>query len=131
MILIISTCEEKLSELEFVKPIEDIVEKDVEKDFTTKHYSQLTKSDAIKADKLIICGNALKDTQYLGGIEKFSFLKDFEKPVLGICAGMQIIAKIYGSEFVEKTEIGIEYINISDKDVLFDNERASCVLLNT
>jgi len=97
MILIINVCKEKLHYFEFVKPIEDILKKE-NVDFFTKHYLELKKKDLIKADKVIICGTSLKDNVFVENIEKFEWIRDFEKPLLGICAGMQIIGLVNGGE---------------------------------
>lgn len=99
MILIISTCREKLSELEFVKPIESIV-----KNCKIRHCRNLTPDDIKTADKIIITGTALKDFDYLK--QDFSWLKEIKKPVLGICAGMQIIAKVFGFPLEDFMMIG-------------------------
>ncbi|MBT3397382.1 C26 family cysteine hydrolase domain-containing family [archaeon] len=92
MILVINVCREKLHDLEFVKPIEDILKKEEIK-FFTRHYLKLQKGDLMNARKVIICGTSLKDEEYLESLGHFHFLRDenFRKPVLGICAGMQII----------------------------------------
>ncbi len=95
MILLISTCKEKLHELEFVKPIEKIL-KENNKKFFTKHYSKLNwKGDLAKVNKIIICGTSLKDNEFLRHIQLFTWLTQTQKLVLGICAGMQIISLVY------------------------------------
>ncbi len=133
MILIINTCKEKLHYLEFVRPIEEIVKK--ESKFFTKHYFEVNLKDLEKAEKVIICGTALKDFEYDREMMAFSWLRGFEKPILGICAGMQIIVKTFdgnlsvleNSEFLgrqksrgffsEKKEIGLIKVKF-DKDFL-------------
>ena len=92
MILIINVCKERLHYFEFVKPIEDILKGD----FFTKSYLEISEEDLEMADKVIICGTSLKDFDYFNNLEKFSWLKDFEKPILGICAGCQIINSVFG-----------------------------------
>ena len=90
MILLINICKEKLHFNEFVKPVGDILIREGKKGFI-RHYSCLARKDLEKADKVIICGTSLKDDEFLGHIDKFKWLLDFKKPVLGICGGMQII----------------------------------------
>ena len=107
MILVINLCKEKLHYLEFVKPIEDILEKD----FFTKHYLELSENDFDKADKIIICGTSLKDNSFLEDINKFNWIKHFDKPLLGICAGFQLIGLIHEGELKKKLEIGFFFEN--------------------
>ncbi|MFH0752457.1 MAG: gamma-glutamyl-gamma-aminobutyrate hydrolase family protein [archaeon] len=119
MILIINTCAEKLHYLEFVKPIEDIVKKD----FTTKHYNDLTEDDLNNADKIIVCGTSLKDNKFLKG--NFDWIKNIDKPILGICAGMQIIGTVLGGKLKQGTEIGFydeefkEFLGIKGKEQVY------------
>jgi GMP synthase-like glutamine amidotransferase len=105
MILIISTCEEKIHELEFVKPIEKIL-KDKNILFFTKHYKELKEDDLNKASKIIIAGTSLKDNKFIKDISYFQWIKSIDKPLLGICAGMQIILLIYNGKLKNKKEIG-------------------------
>ena len=105
MILIINICKEKLHYYEFVKPVEDILQENGAKYFL-KHYSEITEEDLKKADKIIICGTSPYDNEFIGSSEKFDWLRDVDKPVLGICGGMEIIGLIFGGKLKKKTEIG-------------------------
>lgn len=112
MILVISTCAKKLHELEFVKPIEDILIKDKIK-FKTIHYSKLTINLINKSSKIIICGTSLADNQFIKNIRYFEFIKNYNKPILGICAGMHILGLVYGEKLKKEKQIGsieIEFI---------------------
>ncbi|MCK4997366.1 gamma-glutamyl-gamma-aminobutyrate hydrolase family protein [Candidatus Pacearchaeota archaeon] len=113
MILIINLCKEKLHYLEFVKPIEDILEGD----FFTKYYLELTEEDFDGCDKVIICGTSLKDNSFLEDVEKFNWIKNFEKPLLGICAGFQLIGLVFGGGLKKNLEIGYFHENF-DKEFL-------------
>ncbi len=102
MILIIKTNSNELHDLEFVKPIENILKKD----FKTVHYSKLSKKDLEMAEKIIITGTSLQDNKFLKNIKQFEWIKNFKNPILGICAGHQIISLIHGAKIKTKTEIG-------------------------
>lgn len=104
-ILIINVCREKLHYLEFVKPVEDIVKK-AEWGVVTKRYMDITREDIAKCSKMIICGTSLMDHEFTKHLERFSWLKSIEKPVLGICAGSQIVGLTFGGKLLHGTEIG-------------------------
>ncbi len=116
MILIISTCSEPIHELEFVKPLENTIKKN-KKEFKTKHYSKIKPSDINKASKIIISGTSLQDDKFIKELSKFKWIKNLDKPLLGICAGHQIISLTYGAKLKSKTEIGY-YFEFFDKSFL-------------
>ena len=107
MILIIDTCKERLSYFEFVRPIEDIVKKG----YITKYYLDIKEQDLEKADKIIITGTSLKDNGLLDNIDSFCWLKRFKKPVLGICAGIEIIGLIFCCTLRRGVEVGLKKVN--------------------
>lgn len=116
MILLIDICKEKLGFYEFVKPVGDVLIKNNVRGFI-RHYSCLTKKDLDKASSVIICGTSLFDGDFIDNIDKFNWLKDFKKPVLGICGGMQIIGLVFGGKLKKKTEIGY-FTEVFDKEFL-------------
>jgi GMP synthase (glutamine-hydrolysing) len=122
MIIIIKTNKESLHDLEFVKPIEKILKNNNIK-FITKHYRELTKNDLLKADKVIICGTSLKDNEFIKDIKYFNWIKYFKKPILGICAGMQIIGLVFNGKLKKKTEIGATEITFRRKFLGFGGKK--------
>lgn len=117
MILVIDTCKHKLHSAEFVRPITDLLD-----DFTAKHFTELKKEDIEKADKIIISGTALKDNEAREHPEKFEWIKDFDRPLLGICMGMQLIGMMHGAEIYECREIGPTIIRMTEKSPLIEKE---------
>lgn len=112
IVLIINICKEKLHYFEFVKPIEDIL-KHVGVGFFTREYKKISKEDLARADKIIICGTSLQDNDFsrIENLKFFEWLikKDFNKPVFGICGGMQVIGLVfsrYRASLLKKLEIG-------------------------
>lgn len=105
MILLISTCQDPLSEYEFVNPIIDIL-KENKIPYNTINYKKLTQKEINKATKIIITGTALKDFQYIKDINIFIILKEYNKPILGICAGFHILGLINKEELSNHKQIG-------------------------
>jgi GMP synthase (glutamine-hydrolysing) len=106
MILLIDICEEEMHHHEFVRPIEDILRK-VEEPFITRNYLKLSKKDIDSCHRIIIAGTSLMDMAYSRNISKFKFLSTFNKPVLGICGGMQILCVVHGCRLIKGKEVGL------------------------
>jgi len=105
MNLIINICKEKLHYFEFVKPICDILDNN-KISYFVKDYKRVGKADLEKASKVIICGTSLYDNEFIKNIKKFKWIIDFDKPILGICGGMQIIGLLFGGKIGKESEIG-------------------------
>jgi GMP synthase (glutamine-hydrolysing) len=115
-ILIISTCSEKLSEREFVTPISKIVGAANHK---ILHYTECIEQNIFEFEKILICGTSLQDNSYQKDIDKFKIiLTNFEKPILGICSGMQIVCTIFGDKIIKNLEIGMVDIETLEKNSL-------------
>ncbi len=113
MILIINTCHDPLLDSEFVKPIEDILRSE-NVPFMTMGYHGLMQKDLKKADKVIIAGTSLADNDFLEYLDDFTWIKDFKKPIFGICAGSHIIGHALGYKLSRKTEIGMKDITLKE-----------------
>jgi len=124
MMIVINVCSDSLGYLEFVKPVEDILKK-AKVRFVTRCFANLQKKDIDMADKFIICGTALKDFAYLDNLDKFRWIVKVSTPILGICAGMQIIGKLFGGILLEEERIGTYSVNtvqrtfLSKKDTFY------------
>ncbi|MFZ2471518.1 MAG: diphthine--ammonia ligase [Methanothrix sp.] len=112
-ILLVDLCFEKdsLSRHEFVYPIRDTLQK---LGFLCNilHYTEVKPPHLANHDKIILCGTALMDNVYAEHLELFSWIMDFKKPILGICAGMQVISAVYGGSIVPNRAIGLEEIEV-------------------
>jgi GMP synthase-like glutamine amidotransferase len=119
MILVLNVCRERLHYYEFVKPVEDVL-KSENIEFETFHYKQLNDRVLSRVDKVIICGTSLKDSRYLDDLDRFEDmfryfdLHNKDVSFLGICAGFQILGKLYGGGLKKsEKEIGFFRENFS------------------
>jgi GMP synthase (glutamine-hydrolysing) len=119
--LIISTCKDKLSELEFVRPLVNLCA-----GANVKHHSEIAKSDIAEHDRIIISGTALKDFDYLDA--DWGWLKTTDKPVLGICAGMQVSAQAHGVPLQDFAAIGPQKVKVEKENNLAKGEFESYFL---
>ncbi len=113
-----------LYELEYIKPITQIIEKE-NIEFKTIHYSKITEKNIKQYSHIILSGTPLKEFEYLNHTDKFNWIKDTEnkdKNILGICAGCQIIQKIFRAEQTNIQEIGLYKPEISIKDKILEKE---------
>jgi GMP synthase-like glutamine amidotransferase len=119
VILIIDLCyrESSLSHDEFVTPIASIVRKT---GITTRviHYTRITPEDAARVRGIILCGTALKDNAFAERPEVFSWISGCSSPVLGICAGMQVLSLVFGGSLVQSREIGMKKVSVIKNDPL-------------
>ena len=113
MILIINLNKYKLHDLEFLKPLTGLIPNS-----RVVHYKKLRAKDVVSAKKIIIAGTSLKDEDYLDSLEEFFWIKNYNKPLLGICAGMQILGLVHGAKLKKSQEIGQTSIKITKKDPL-------------
>ncbi|MBS3819885.1 gamma-glutamyl-gamma-aminobutyrate hydrolase family protein [bacterium] len=67
------------------------------------HYSEIT-PDILKGyEGIILSGNSLEEENAVKrNIPYYQWIMDTEKAVLGICAGHQIIAKLFGSQIIHR-----------------------------
>jgi GMP synthase (glutamine-hydrolysing) len=119
-VLLVSLCSDPLSELEFVRPIEQIL-RHQGISFFTKHYTKVILRDVDSSEKVIICGSALRDNAFLEG-EQFTWLERSDKPTLGIGSGYQLITKILGCDFFDKTKIGVFRVRLTKENKLADRK---------
>ncbi len=125
MILLVDLCykSDSLSSYEFVNPIAHILDR-IRATYRIVHYSELSRCLLDDSGKIILCGTALKDNDYCRHLESFCWLNSCNKPVLGICAGMQVIGSSFGGEIVPQPSIGLEKIDIIRDTPLLGKPRA-------
>ena len=106
-ILVISTCKERLSEEEFVRPLLEIALSFGKTEASGKYIPGF--------DRYIIPGTALMDFSYLERLEDFRGLASEASPILGICAGYQILMELDGIEYMEKLMIGKRPVSFGER----------------
>ncbi len=119
MILVVDmNCKkDSLGYYEFVLPILAIAQ---ELDScVVRHYSEVTNADISSCEKVILSGTPLKDNATLNEPEKFSWLQEVDRPVLGICAGMQTIGVVFGLVLTRCLEIGMTLMTTQSGNPLF------------
>jgi GMP synthase-like glutamine amidotransferase len=104
---------------EFVSPIVSIAEELEE--CAVKHYLEVNEGNLRRYDKIILSGSALKDTVTFDQTQRFEWLKDCGKPVLGICAGMQTIGLVFGGRVEKCHEIGMTEVKTCKENILFSS----------
>ena len=106
---------------EFVLPLISIAEK--LDNCVVKHFSEITPDELRSCDKAVLSGTSLQDHETLRQVEKFNWVKIWGKPILGICAGMQVISAVYGGSIVPCPVIGLEKIEIVKDSPLLGESR--------
>ncbi len=101
---------DSLGWFEFVLPIVEVI-KNLGL-WTVKHYLEVTGEDLTRCDVFVLSGTALKDMATLTQLERFQWLKEIDKPVLGICAGMETIGMVFGMRLRPCLEIGMTPVKV-------------------
>lgn len=114
MILLVDLCyrPDSLSRDEFVGPVARIVRR-AGYAWEVVHFSELNGKALERADGIILCGTALEDNLFATREETFIWLRDIRVPVLGICAGMQVLCQIYGGRIRPGCGIGMTTVRAS------------------
>ena len=101
---------------EFVLPLCDIAEP---VEYEVKHYLEV--ADVEKYEKIILSGTPLKDFGYLNDMNRFEWIRDCNIPILGICAGMQVIGLVFDSSLKLCREIGMTEVKTVKENPLFSS----------
>ena len=113
---------------EFVMPITSAVQP--LENFKVKHFSEISKPDLAACSKVVLSGTALKDHATLKQLEKFNWTKIFDKPILGICAGMQTLCLVFDEPLAKCLQIGMSEIQTKKENPLFQGVFKAYVLHN-
>jgi len=75
-----------------------------------------------------VCGTALKDYEYLK--KDFSWIKDC-KSYLGICAGYQMLAKVFSLKLEKIEKIGVYEVETVKKNPIIRSKKFKAYFLHT
>jgi len=95
-----------------------------------KHYLDLTPDDLAKSSSIILSGTPFKDHATLKEPGKFNWLKNCQTPVLGICAGMQTIALVFGAKLEKCLSLGMTRVVTTAPNPLFSSTFQAYTLHN-
>ncbi len=113
---------------EFVLPIVSAIESFDKCE--VKHFSEITPADIDACSKVVLSGTALKDHATLKQIGRFNWVRTFGKPILGICAGMQTISRVFGVSLTACLQIGMAEISTLKENPLFQGDFKAYTLHN-
>jgi GMP synthase-like glutamine amidotransferase len=121
MILLVDLCgkEGSLSLHEFVEPVAGIVRRNGFP-VQVRHHLRLTGADLSGAERIILCGTALRDNAFAARPPAFAWIREARVPVLGICAGMQVVTLAFGGSLTPLQEIGMTEIRSIRPDFLLE-----------
>ncbi len=125
MILLVDLCyrEGSLGFDEYVMPVERIVERSGFK-ASSVHFRSVSPADFQDAEAVILCGTPLADNAFLEKPGAFSWVEESEIPLLGVCAGMEMLCKTFGGVLCPCTEIGMTGIRVTGTDPIFSESRS-------
>jgi GMP synthase-like glutamine amidotransferase len=106
-----------LANSEFVAPIVSAIEP--LEACVVKHFLDVGTSELENYSHIVLSGTTLKDFEAQNHLNCFGWIKSTIKPVLGICAGMQIIGLLYGTPLRHCLGIGMTEIKTSQSNPLF------------
>ena len=113
---------------EFVSPIVSGVQPLEE--CTVKHFLDIASSELSGCSKVVLSGTTLKDHATLKQIDRFNWIREFDKPILGICAGMQTISLVFGGSLTSCLQIGMTEIDTLKDNPLFQGNFKAYALHN-
>jgi GMP synthase-like glutamine amidotransferase len=124
VILLVDLCyrDGSLGFEEFVLPIARIIEKEGA-GCRIVHYTRCPNQATRDCDGIILCGTPVMDNGFLGDLASFSWIAETDLPVLGICAGMEVLALLAGGRVIPCPEIGMTEIQVTVQDPIFPENR--------
>jgi GMP synthase-like glutamine amidotransferase len=120
--------QDSLAFSEFVSPIVSVVQP-IE-DCAVKHFLNVEPEEIRGYSKIVLSGNSLKDQNNLTKIMNFGWIKTCQRPILGICAGMQTISLVFGGRLTKCLQVGMTEIRTIKENQLFSGNFNAYTLHN-
>jgi GMP synthase - Glutamine amidotransferase domain len=111
-----------LSRDEYVGPVARIVAAAGYK-WREEHFLKISRETIAGADGIILCGTALKDNAFAEHVQDLAWLRTAACPVLGICAGAEVLCLAYGGRLVPACGIGMTEVRVAEADPLLGGPR--------
>jgi GMP synthase-like glutamine amidotransferase len=103
---------------EFVAPILSTVEP--LEHCEVKHFLDVDPLELGSYSKIILSGTTLKDFEAQKHVDKFQWIRTCDKPLLGICAGMQVISLVFDVPLTPCLQVGMAEISTKKENPLFE-----------
>ena len=113
---------------EFVSPIVSVVQPLEECE--VKHFLDIDPAQLNGYSKIVLSGTTLKDHASLKQVDQFNWILEFDKPILGICAGMQTISLVFSEPLQPCLQIGMTEITTLKDNPLFQGDFKAYTLHN-
>jgi GMP synthase-like glutamine amidotransferase len=111
---------DSLAYSEFVAPIVAAIES--LEACEVKHYSELCRVNFSSYNKVILSGTTLKDFATLNQHHLFNWVKTLNKPLLGICAGIETIAMVFNISLSSCLQVGMIEVTTTAANPLFEGD---------
>jgi GMP synthase-like glutamine amidotransferase len=113
---------------EFVAPIVSVLQP--LEDCEVKHFLDIEHTELKSYSKIVLSGTTLKDHATLKQVDKFNWIKKYDQPILGICAGMQTIALVFDVNLIGCLQVGMAEISTLKDNPLFKGNFRAYTLHN-
>jgi GMP synthase (glutamine-hydrolysing) len=113
---------------EFVASIASVIEP-LEK-CVVKHFLEVDPSEIGNYSHIVLSGNALKDHEAVKHVDRFNWIKESDKPILGVCAGMQTTSLVFDVPLTPCLQIGMTEIKTIKENPLFQGKFSAYALHN-
>ncbi len=95
-----------------------------------KHFLEVEPSVIGDYSRIVLSGNALKDHEAVKQIDRFGWIKETDKPILGVCAGMQTISLVFDVPLAPCLQVGMTEIKTVKENPLLQDSFTAYALHN-